>query len=163
MEGKRKEKVTLDLCSVCWQGSAYPYGCFHYLEPQADVFYGCERHITVKWSTVVDGDAEGTSKVVLASEGRSQQIRASFFFCGVQLVPTRMKNAAVVWKIQKCVRAFLEHHIRTMQRSKCRDLVRVASPSLYHCSTLNHFRRLKLSYAKLSSRGCSFRLSGQTL
>lgn len=39
METKGKEKVTLDLCSVCWHtcGSAYPYGCFHDVEQQPDL------------------------------------------------------------------------------------------------------------------------------
>lgn len=50
MEGRRKEKVMLDLCSVCWQmsASAHPYGCFHYLEPQLDLFCGCKKRIAVK-------------------------------------------------------------------------------------------------------------------
>lgn len=76
MEGKRKEKVTLNLCSACWQmsASAYPYGCFHYLEPQPDFLWLLKETSQLSAALLWAEKPKGTSKIVLAYEAHTQQM-----------------------------------------------------------------------------------------
>lgn len=70
MEGKRKEKVTLDLCSVCWQMPPQHIHTAVFIigsrSPAASM--AAEREWRLGGALL-----KGTSKIVLASEGRSQQ------------------------------------------------------------------------------------------